>query len=91
MSNSSQVLLLLKASNGMAYLISKMVFAGFIAAWFFADSPIKRSSSVKETKDGVVKLPCSFATGKQHVSSSPHFRSVQRTDFDICSLVISDT
>ena len=46
----------------MAYLISKIVFAGFIAAWFFADSPIKRSSSVKETKDGVVKLPCSFAT-----------------------------
>ena len=46
----------------MAYLISKIVFAGFIAAWFFADSPINRSSSVKETKDGVVKLPCSFAT-----------------------------
>lgn len=54
-----------------AYLISKIVLAGFIAAWFFADSPINRSSSVKETKDGVVKLPCSFATRKGQVSSFP--------------------
>lgn len=44
-------------------LISKMVFFGFMAALFLADSPIKRSLSVKETKDGVVKLPCSLATG----------------------------
>lgn len=44
------------------YLTSKTVFTGFIAAWFFADSPINRSSSVNETKDGVVRLPCSFAT-----------------------------
>ena len=49
----------------MAYLISKIVFAGFIAAWFFADSPINRSSSVKETNEGVVKLPCSLATAEQ--------------------------
>jgi len=45
-------------------LISKMVFLGFIAAWFFAASPIKRSLSVKDTNEGVVKLPCSFATVK---------------------------
>lgn len=45
-----------------SYLTSKTVFTGFIAAWFFADSPINRSSSVNETKDGVVRLPCSFAT-----------------------------
>ena len=45
--------------------MSKIVFAGFIAAWFFAASPIKRSSSVNETNDGVVKLPCSLATGRQ--------------------------
>lgn len=43
-------------------LISKTVFLGFIAAWFFADSPIRRSLSVKETNEGVVKLPCSLAT-----------------------------
>jgi hypothetical protein len=36
------------------YLISKIVLAGFIAAWFLAASPIKRSSGVKETNDGVV-------------------------------------
>jgi len=42
--------------------MSKTVFSGFIAAWFLAASPIKRSSAVKETKEGVVKLPCSFAT-----------------------------
>lgn len=44
------------------HLTSKTVLTGFMAAWFFAASPIKRSSAVKETKDGVVKLPCSLAT-----------------------------
>ena len=48
------------------YLISKIVFAGFIAAWFFADSPINRSSSVNETNEGVVKLPCSLATSSRN-------------------------
>ena len=43
------------------YLTSKMVLAAFMAAWFLAASPIRRSLSVKETKDGVVKLPCSLA------------------------------
>lgn len=33
-----------------------------MAAWFLAASPINRSSSVKETNEGVVKLPCSLAT-----------------------------
>lgn len=46
-------------------LISKMVLAGFMAAWFFAASPMRRSSSVKETKEGVVKLPCSLATKRR--------------------------
>jgi len=32
-----------------------------MAAWFLADSPIRRSFSVKDTNDGVVKLPCSLA------------------------------
>ena len=44
-----------------SYLTSKTVFRGFMAAWFFAASPIRRSSSVKDTKEGVVKLPCSLA------------------------------
>ena len=75
-----------------AYLISKIVFAGFIAAWFFADSPINRSSSVKETKDGVVKLPCSFATKKQHVSSYSHcWNSIQLTDLDVRSFIVGNT
>ena len=46
-----------------SYLTSKTVFSGFIAAWFLAASPIRRSSEVKETNEGVVKLPCSLATG----------------------------
>jgi hypothetical protein len=41
------------------YLTSKTVFSGFIAAWFLAASPMRRSSLVKETKEGVVKEPCS--------------------------------
>lgn len=47
-----------------AYLTSKTVFAGFMAAWFLAASPMRRSSGVKETNEGVVKLPCSLATAK---------------------------
>lgn len=45
--------------------MSKTVFLGFMAAWFFAASPIRRSSSVKDTNEGVVKLPCSLATERK--------------------------
>jgi hypothetical protein len=80
-----------------------MVFFGFMAAWFFADSPIKRSLSVKETNDGVVKLPCSLATGHllaklQDVwlltATAIRLRVgsiVVRTDLDIVTLVVCDT
>jgi hypothetical protein len=40
---------------------SNTVFVGFIATWFFAASPIRRSESVNATYDGVVRLPWSFA------------------------------
>ncbi|KAI7360115.1 hypothetical protein KC320_g119 [Hortaea werneckii] len=43
-------------------LTSKTVLAGFMAAWFLAASPMRRSSEVKETKEGVVKEPWSLAT-----------------------------
>jgi hypothetical protein len=43
------------------HLASKTVLRGFMAALFLAASPIKRSLSVKETKEGVVKEPCSLA------------------------------
>ena len=43
------------------YLTSKTVLTGFMAAWFLAASPIRRSLSVKDTNEGVVKLPCSLA------------------------------
>lgn len=46
----------------MRRLTSKTVFVGFIAAWFFAASPMRRSSDVNDTNEGVVKLPCSLAT-----------------------------
>jgi len=44
------------------HLTSKTVFSGFMAAWFLAASPMRRSSLVNETNEGVVKLPCSLAT-----------------------------
>ena len=56
--------------------MSKIVFAGFIVAWFFADSPINRSSSVKETNEGVVKLPCSLATGLVSIGSDDRMRLI---------------
>lgn len=37
------------------------VLWGFMATWFFAASPIRRSLSEKETYDGVVRLPWSLA------------------------------
>ena len=40
---------------------SKTVLDGFMATWFFAASPIRRSVSVKATYDGVVRLPWSLA------------------------------
>jgi hypothetical protein len=49
-----------------------MVFFGFIAAWFFADSPIKRSLSVKDTNEGVVKEP-----KIHHVSNTVVFKAVK--------------
>lgn len=80
--------------------MSKIVFVGFMAAWFFADSPIKRSSSVKETNEGVVKLPCSLATDWQssQVSGPLLERDSTRamlmhlhTDLDIGPLIIGNT
>jgi len=73
------------------YLMSKMVFAGFMAAWFFADSPINLSSSLNETKDGVVKLPCSLAT----VSPLSEILmgtaiGARRTDIDIGAFIVGD-
>lgn len=71
-----------------------------MAALFLADSPIKRSLSVKETKDGVVKLPCSLATEIIHQYMIPYFEfrlatsaagsreSEIRTDLDIGTLVV---
>ena len=45
----------------MRRLASKTVLWGFIATWFLAASPIKRSESVKATYEGVVRLPGSLA------------------------------
>lgn len=37
------------AAGEGAYLTSKMVLKGLAAAWFLAESPTRRSSSVKAT------------------------------------------
>jgi len=77
----------------LTHLTSKTVLAGFIAAWFFAASPINRSSEVKETKDGVVKLPCSLATGYsyQHAVLPSISRAVKLTDLNTSALIVGHT
>merc|ERR1712093_555224 len=45
----------------MRRLASKIVFRGFMAHWFLAASPMRRSVSVKATYEGVVRLPWSLA------------------------------
>jgi hypothetical protein len=37
--------------------ISKMVLWGLLANWFLAASPTRRSSSLKATQEGVIRLP----------------------------------
>jgi hypothetical protein len=67
------------------------VFSGFIAAWFLAASPIRRSSLVKETKEGVVKLPCSLATTRALLDGGHSGRAWQaHTDLDIGALVVGN-
>lgn len=41
----------------MRRLASKTVLRGFMAAWFFAASPIRRSSEENATYEGVVLFP----------------------------------
>lgn len=77
--------------------MSNIVFLGFMAAWFFADSPISLSCSVNETNEGVVKFPCSLATEccqsrkrnrlKLAVSSET---THERTDFHAGSFIVCD-
>jgi len=42
---------------GSVRTISKMVRSGLEANWFLAASPTRRSSSVKATQEGVIRLP----------------------------------
>ena len=49
------------AKNQCAMNPTNTVFDAFIATWFFAASPIRRSDSLNATYDGVVRLPWSFA------------------------------
>jgi len=65
---------------------------GFMAAWFLAASPIRRSSAVKETKEGVVKEPWSLATGEGIVSalSRELLELVSHTDLNAIALVVGN-
>ena len=72
---------------------------GFMAAWFLAASPIRRSSAVKETKEGVVKEPCSLAT-VGHASQNCALNACEscrnssrvkkHTDLDIVTVVVGN-
>jgi hypothetical protein len=80
-------------SNVCPYLTSKTVLTGFIAAWFLAASPINRSSEVKETKEGVVKLPCSLATVNYTVRIAYSILALVAvpTDFNAGTLIVGHT
>ena len=74
------------------HLTSKTVLMGFMAAWFLAASPIRRSSAVKETKEGVVKEPWSLATGEDIVSalSLGLLDLISHTDLNAIALVVGN-
>ena len=74
------------------HLTSKTVLTGFMAAWFLAASLIRRSSAVKETKEGVVKEPWSLATGEGIVSalSLKLLELVSHTDLNAIALVVGN-
>ena len=74
------------------HLTSKTVLMGFMAAWFLAASPIRRSSAVKETKDGVVKEPWSLATGRWHCQRwlARVGNTVVHTDLNAIALVVGN-
>ena len=63
-----------------------------MAAWFLAASPIRRSSAVKETKEGVVKEPWSLATGEGIVSALPleMLEWMSHTDLNAIALVVGN-
>ena len=52
---------------------SKMVRSGLLANWFLAASPTRRSSSVKATQEGVIRLPvektCQLLFGHKNVAA----------------------
>ena len=58
----------------MRRFASKTVLCGFIAHWFLAASPMRRSESVNATYDGVVRLPWSFAMMSTALFFSIHAR-----------------
>jgi hypothetical protein len=81
------------ASCFPTHLTSKTVLTGFMAAWFLAASPIRRSSAVKETKDGVVKAPWSLATGRWHCQrrlARVRGTVVVHTDLNAIALVVGN-
>jgi hypothetical protein len=49
------------ANSGQVKQWEHTVLTGFMATWFFAASPMRRSESVKPTYEGVVRLPWSLA------------------------------
>lgn len=53
----SQYAILQTIVYGVVHTISKTVRSGLEANWFLAASPTRRSSSVKATQEGVIRLP----------------------------------
>src|SRR5258706_10771002 len=66
------------------------LFFGFMAAWFFAASPMRRSSLEKATYEGVVRLPSEVVSvSREMVPVIPGIRTIVCNDFN--SIILPDT
>ena len=64
------------------------LFFGFMAAWFFAASPMRRSSLEKATYDGVVRLPSGVVSASRE-EEIPGIRTIVCNNLH--SVVLPDT
>ena len=73
----------------MRRFASKTVLRGFMAAWFLAASPIKRSSEEKATYEGVVRLPS--GARQPNIAQEGKKHTVIGNDFNAIILPYTDT
>jgi hypothetical protein len=76
----------------MRRLASKTVFLGFIAAWFLAASPMRRSSDENATYEGVVRLPSvKTRIGERCLKKKSTFQPLTIIGNDLNTIVLPNT